>query len=352
MRRDIGTPSGRGVRTTARKRAPDLGYRPVSERAGALSNDGIFSDPGETPGPRSSAARSATASATRPQALPLLTAGGTRCARGSIEPPDPHTGCFALAESLPVTASDAEGVLPVPTPALPDRLHRAAARASAVARSIAARAERVDPDQALVLLLIAAFVLRAIWLTLPTNALIADENTYVNAARVIAGFPVPSDQPFSGAAPGVDPHVDQPVLGKLAIAASMRVLGDNPIGWRIPSLIAGMVALLALAAIVRRAGGSKWLSVLAVALLALDNLFLVHPGIATPDMPMVAGALVGAWLALGRRWVLAGVAFAIASLFKPIALFAVIAAIAMFAVDLWRERQAQPESERPAVHAH
>ena len=109
-----------------------------------------------------------------------------------------------------------------------------------------------------------------------------------------------------------------------------------------------MVALLALAAIVRRAGGSKWLSVLAVALLALDNLFLVHSRVATPDMPMVAGALVGAWLALGRRWVLAGVAFGIASLFKPIALFAVIAAIAMFAVDLWRERQARPESERTA----
>ena len=129
----------------------------------------------------------------------------------------------------------------------------------------------------------------------------------------------------------------------------MRVLGDNPIGWRIPSLIAGMVALLALAAIVRRAGGSKWLSVLAVALLALDNLFLVHSRVATPDVPMVAGALVGAWLALGRRWVLAGVAFGIAALFKPIALFAVIAAIAMFAVDLWRERRARPESERTAL---
>ena len=45
-----------------------------------------------------------------------------------------------------------------------------------------------------------------------------------------------------------------------------------------------MIALLALAAIVRRAGGSRWLSVLAVALLALDNLFLVHSRIATPDV--------------------------------------------------------------------
>jgi predicted membrane-bound dolichyl-phosphate-mannose-protein mannosyltransferase len=197
-----------------------------------------------------------------------------------------------------------------------------------------------------VVLLVAAFVLRAIWLTIPTGALIADENTYVNAARVIAGFPVPAEQPFAGAPAGIDPHLDQPVPGKLAIAASMRVLGDNPIGWRVPSLLAGMVALLALAAIVRRAGGSKWLSVLAVALLALDNLFLVHSRIATPDMAMIAGALVGAWLALGRRWILAGVAFAIASLFKPIALFAVIAAIAMWAVDVWRERRGRPEEER------
>ena len=92
-----------------------------------------------------------------------------------------------------------------------------------MAHSIAARAERVNPDQALVVLLIGAFVLRAIWLTLPTNALIADETTYVNAARVIAGLPVPPDQPFAGAIPGVDPHVDQPALGKLAIAASIRL---------------------------------------------------------------------------------------------------------------------------------
>ena len=67
---------------------------------------------------------------------------------------------------------------------------------------------------------------------------------------------------------------------------------------------------------------------------------------------MVAGALVGAWLALGSRWVLAGVALGIASLFKPIALFAVIAALAMFAVELWRARRAQPEPGTAPARAH
>jgi predicted membrane-bound dolichyl-phosphate-mannose-protein mannosyltransferase len=198
-----------------------------------------------------------------------------------------------------------------------------------------------DPARATLLLLLAALILRALWLNLPARGLIFDEAFYVNAARVILGWPAAphyADSPI-----GLDPNTEHPPLGKLLMAASMSVFGDNGLGWRLPSLIAAMVALIVVYRIVRTTDRSAWLAVLVVALVSLDNLTFVHGRIGTLDMLVLAPMLVGSWLALRRRWLLAGLAMGVALLVKLTAVYG-IGAVLLYVLlsegpDWWRRRR-------------
>ena len=210
-----------------------------------------------------------------------------------------------------------------------------------------------DPATALPLLLIGALVVRTIWLELPRGSLIFDEAYYVNAARTILGLVVAPGAHYDDSPAGLDPNTEHPPLGKLLMALSMAVFGDNGIAWRIPSLIAGMTALGALVLIVRAAGETAWLAILAVGLLAFDNLTFVHGRIGTLDMMVLAPMLIGAWLALRDRWALAGLAMGVAILVKLTALYGVLALLLMIGLKLfeeWREHGTiAPRSLRPAA---
>ncbi|MEO7204109.1 MAG: glycosyltransferase family 39 protein [Candidatus Limnocylindrales bacterium] len=198
-----------------------------------------------------------------------------------------------------------------------------------------------DPARVTLLLLLAALVLRALWLNLPARGLIFDESYYVNAARVILGWPASVhyiDSPI-----GLDPNTEHPPLGKLLMAASMAVLGDVGMGWRLPSLIAGMVALIVVYKIVQTTDRSPWLPVVVAGLVSLDNLTLVHGRIGTLDMLVLAPMLTASLLALRRRWLLAGLAMGIALLVKLTALYG-IAAVVLYVLategpQWWRQRR-------------
>ncbi len=192
----------------------------------------------------------------------------------------------------------------------------------------------LDPANVLGVVLLLAFVVRAVWLDQPPGGLIWDEAYYVNAARVIDGLPVPPQEHYADAPPGIDPNAEHPPLGKVLIALSISVLGDGPLGWRLPSLVAGMVALFAFYGIVRGAGAGPWLAILALALLAFDNLTHVHGRIATLDILVLAPMLVGAWLASRGRWALAGIAIGIALLVKLTAVFAAVALVLLLILEV------------------
>ena len=210
-----------------------------------------------------------------------------------------------------------------------------------------------DPGQILAVVLLLALISRAIWLWLPDHSLIFDEAYYVNAARVILGIHPPAGAAYAQAPLGLDPNTEHPLLGKLTIAASMLIFGDNGIGWRLPSLIAGMVSLVALYGIVRAAGERAWLGVLATFLFAFDNLSLVHGRIATLDILFLAPALVGAWLALRGHWAWAVVAFGIGTLMKLTALFSLGGMLLFIAVGAaaswWKERHIRIRDLAPIV---
>lgn len=177
-----------------------------------------------------------------------------------------------------------------------------------------------DPGNVLPLVLLLALALRLLWLAEP-GRMIFDEAYYVNSARIILGIEGASK--YADSPPGLDPNTEHPPLGKLLIAGSMTALGDNGIAWRLPSVIAAMLALVAVYRIVRATHPSAWLAVLIVALLALENLTFVHGRIGTLDMLALAPMLIGGWLALERRWLAAGAAMGVALLIKLTAMYAI-----------------------------
>ena len=177
------------------------------------------------------------------------------------------------------------------------------------------------PRNAVALLLLASFLLRILWLNVPSTGLIFDEAYYVNAARVI--LHIPPTNHYADAVPGFDPNTEHPALGKLLIAGSMAVLGDNAVAWRLPSVIFGMLALVAVYLIARDTTRSRWLPIVVTAFVSFDTLTFVQGRIGTLDILVLAPMLLGAWLAIRRRWILAGVALGIALLVKITAIYGV-----------------------------
>ena len=236
------------------------------------------------------------------------------------------------------------GAAQLPASSSRTRLRRtvAAVKGSRAGRLAAGWFENLhDPARALGLLLLVALILRVAWLNVPPRGLIFDETYYVNAARVILGWPATSH--YVDSAPGFDPNTEHPALGKLLIAGSMLLRGDTGLAWRLPSVIAGMIALVAVYLIARDTGRSAWLAILVTAIVAFDNLTLVHGRIGTLDMLVLAPMLVGSWLALRKRWIFAGVAMGIALLIKITALYG-IGAVVLYALltdgpDWWRARR-------------
>ncbi|MFL5832136.1 MAG: phospholipid carrier-dependent glycosyltransferase [Solirubrobacteraceae bacterium] len=171
------------------------------------------------------------------------------------------------------------------------------------------------------------------------HSLIFDEAYYVNAARVIAGVRPPAGVPYADAPLGKDPNAEHPQLAKLVMAGGIDLFGDNPWGWRLGSVVFGLIAIVAMYLLVRGAGGSRWLAVGAAGVMAADNMMLIHGRIATLDIYAVAPLIGAAALYVrGRPW-LAGVVLGLAACMKLVALFLVPALVLFEVIQvLWNWR--------------
>jgi predicted membrane-bound dolichyl-phosphate-mannose-protein mannosyltransferase len=213
-----------------------------------------------------------------------------------------------------------------------------------VARAMLTRLHsRTMPRRSLALWLLAGLLLvstaaRLAWLAEPCRApcrsaddhtLVFDEAYYVNAARVIAGIRPPNGAPYADAPLGVDANSEHPPLAKLLIAGGIELFGDGPLAWRLPSVLLGTVAILGMFALVRAAGGGPWVGLGAAALMAADNLLLVHGRIGTLDISAVAAMIWGAALYLRGRPILAGVVIGVGACAKEVAPYVLLVLVVL-----------------------
>lgn len=181
------------------------------------------------------------------------------------------------------------------------------------------------PLVGLFLVSVASLISRVRWIGLPTRANVGDETSYINVARSILGIPLPSGTPqlFTYRA-GFDPNNVHPPLAKALMAGSMKIFGDGPVGWRLPSILFGSAAILALYWLVRSAKGSAWLALGAASLLAADNLFLIFGRIGTIDVFALPFMLAGTALYLRRHPIAAGVVIGIGTCTKLVGVFPLV----------------------------
>jgi predicted membrane-bound dolichyl-phosphate-mannose-protein mannosyltransferase len=201
----------------------------------------------------------------------------------------------------------------------------------------------------LVVLCSASLGVRAAWLGEPCRSpcrsasdhvLVFDESYYVNAARVIAGIHPPAGSSYSTVPLGTDPNAEHPQLAKLVIAGAIELFGDGPFAWRIGSLLFGTLAIAGMFALVRSAGGGRWTALGAAALMAADNLLIVHGRIGTLDIYALAAMVWGAALYLRRRPLLAGVVLGVGACMKLVAAYVLLVFVVLEALRWLDSRDA------------
>jgi predicted membrane-bound dolichyl-phosphate-mannose-protein mannosyltransferase len=202
------------------------------------------------------------------------------------------------------------------------------ARAMTMRLRESARRRSALPLWLLGAVVVISLAVRVAWLGEPCHApcrspsdhlLVFDEAYYVNAARVIAGIHPPAGAPYANAPLWVDPNSEHPQLVKLLIAGGIELFGDGPLAWRLPSIVLGTVAILGMFALAIAAGGGRWVGLGAAALMAADNLLLVHGRIGTLDVPAVAAMIWAAAFYLRGRPVPAGVLIGVGACAKEVA---------------------------------
>lgn len=171
-------------------------------------------------------------------------------------------------------------------------------------------------DRGFLYLLVLSAVLRLIWLDKPAGLLIFDETYYVNVARILLKLP---QQPnvFANAVPGIDSvNQEHPLLAKLFIAFSMSIIGDNPWGWRIPSVVFGLLSITLLYLLLKRISKNPLTALLGAFLFSFDNLVFVHSRIATLDIFVLGFMFLGFYWYFSGRLKLSAFAMALATLCK------------------------------------
>lgn len=170
-------------------------------------------------------------------------------------------------------------------------------------------------DRLFICLLISSFILRLIWLDMPSGSLIFDEKYYVNIARNILRIPHDLDV-YPDATLGLDPNHEHPPLAKLILSLSMWLFGNNAYGFRLPSVFLGTLTIFVFYLLIKKLSKSDMLALISAFLLSFDNLIFVHSRIATLDIFMLAFMVLGFYSYFQGKTALSGIFIALSTLCK------------------------------------
>jgi dolichyl-phosphate-mannose--protein O-mannosyl transferase len=114
-----------------------------------------------------------------------------------------------------------------------------------------------------------------------------------NLARLYydEGYYVPAARAFLANAP--NPNPEAPPLGKLLVAVGLKIVGDNPLGWRIASAVCGSLTLVAVFYWCYLLSGSYRIACIAAALTFFNNFLFVMSRVAMMDVFLVFFVLWG-----------------------------------------------------------
>jgi predicted membrane-bound dolichyl-phosphate-mannose-protein mannosyltransferase len=119
-------------------------------------------------------------------------------------------------------------------------------------------------------------------------------------------------------------RAEHPPLGQSIIASGMWIFGDDPLGWRFFSVIFGSISLILFYLICRKLKLSKYNTLLATTLLAVDNLSFVQAGVAMLDVYCLTFMFASVWLYLKKKYILTGFFIGLAIESKFTGIFALL----------------------------
>ena len=161
--------------------------------------------------------------------------------------------------------------------------------------------------------------INAIYISAPNKESLNKFAKDINATRIILGYKY-KDVEFI--LTYLNP--EHPPLAKYFIALSMLLIGDYPMSWRIPSIIAGSLTILLTAFLVSKLLKNYWAGVFAAILLAIDPLFRAVSGVALLDVFVAMFVIASLYMAYNRRFGAAGILLGAAIASKFSALFSAI----------------------------
>jgi predicted membrane-bound dolichyl-phosphate-mannose-protein mannosyltransferase len=125
---------------------------------------------------------------------------------------------------------------------------------------------------------------------------------------------------------GVASNLEHPPLAKTFIAASIAVLGNDWVAWRLPAILFVLLATYLTYKIALEFLSEK-AALFSACVLSLSIVFLYVGSVAFLDMPCLAFGLLGLYLALRSRYVFSGLAFGLSFLCKELGVLLFIATL-------------------------
>ncbi|HKM78543.1 MAG TPA: phospholipid carrier-dependent glycosyltransferase, partial [Candidatus Bathyarchaeia archaeon] len=127
---------------------------------------------------------------------------------------------------------------------------------------------------------------------------------------------------------------------------SMHFLGDNGYGWRIPSVIFGVFAVLVFYLLLKKVSEYKFVPLLGAFLFSFDNLVFVHSRIATLDIFTVAFMILGVYWYFSGHPYLSAVGMTFSTLCKITGVAGVIIVIVVHAAKFAEKRKTDRDWSR------